>query len=66
MKVIHFALVLSFAILTGACEKQPYAETRAFTRHGGEAHAAPAAGHTNGAPAPHATPTPATEKSSAH
>lgn len=34
MKVILLASVLTLAFLTGACEKQSYSETRAFTHHG--------------------------------
>jgi hypothetical protein len=35
MKVIYLVPVITFAFLTGACEKQSYSETRAFTHHGG-------------------------------
>jgi len=34
MKVISLASVLALAFLSGACEKQSYSETRAFTHHG--------------------------------
>ena len=42
MKVIYLVPVITFAFLTGACEKQSYSETRAFTHHGGHG------GHSGG------------------
>jgi hypothetical protein len=63
MKVQSLASVLALAAFTGACEKQSYSETRAFSHHGshGAEH-----GTTHGsdkshapAPAPAAKPEPA-------
>jgi len=60
MKVPVLASLLALAFLSGACEKQSYSETRAFTHHGkhggesGAAHAsegAAAAPHDKGAAA---------------
>ncbi len=69
MKATVLASLLALAFLTGACEKQSYSETRAFTHHGKHAGAADGAhgGEHNGAhgaaaPAPAA----AAEKAAAH
>ncbi|MFN0130570.1 MAG: hypothetical protein ACKV19_28245 [Verrucomicrobiales bacterium] len=51
MKVTHLAIALAVACLGGACEKQSYSETRAFTHHGG--HGGEAQGdHKSGEPGP--------------
>jgi|GEM_PF-2159528 len=59
MKVPVLASLLALAFLTGACEKQSYSETRAFTHHGkhagaetgnhGAASGAPGAAHDKAA-----------------
>lgn len=62
MKVIHLVPVLAIALFTGACEKQSYSETRAFTHHG--SHAAAGGPAAEGAAAAHGKP--AAEKPAAH
>lgn len=65
MKVTLLVSVLTLAFLTGACEKQSYSETRAFTHHGKHAGEASGTHKTEGAAgATHAKPT--AEKPAAH
>lgn len=65
MKVTLLISVLTLAFLTGACEKQSYSETRAFTHHGSHAADGNGAHKTEGAAgAPHAKP--AADKPAAH
>lgn len=65
MKVILLVSVLTLAFLTGACEKQSYAETRAFTHHG--KHAGEGSGtHATETPAGATQAKPAAEKPAAH
>ena len=55
MKVAALAAVLAIAFLTGACEKQSYADTRTFTHHGehaGSGHEATSHDAAHGATAP--------------
>ena len=68
MKAIVLASLLALAFLTGACEKQSYSETRAFTHHGKHAGAADGAhgGEHNGAAAAAPAPAAAAEKAAAH
>lgn len=65
MKVTLLVSVITLAFLTGACEKQSYTETRAFTHHGSHGVEAAGAHKPEGAGgAPHEKP--ATEKPAAH
>jgi len=70
MKVIHLVPVITLAFLTGACEKQSYSETRAFTHHGSHGGHSGGAHQTDGtAGAAHDKPAadkPAAEKPAAH
>lgn len=68
MKATVLASLLALAFLTGACEKQSYSETRAFTHHGKHAGAADGAhgGEHNGAAAAAPAPAAAAEKAAAH
>lgn len=65
MKFTLLASVLAFAFLTGACEKQSYSETRAFTHHGKHAGEGTSGHKTEGAAGAGHT-TPAAEKPATH
>ncbi len=65
MKVTLLVSVITLAFLTGACEKQSYTETRAFTHHGAHGGEAGGAHKTEGA-AGAAHEKPAAEKPAAH
>ena len=66
MKATVLASLLALAFLTGACEKQSYSETRAFTHHGKHAGASDGAhGGEHGAAAAPA-PAAAADKAAAH
>ena len=71
MKATVLASLLALAFLTGACEKQSYSETRAFTHHGKHAgatdgaHGAAAHG-AHGAAADKAPAAAGADKAAAH
>ena len=65
MKVTLLVSVITLAFLTGACEKQSYSETRAFTHHGSHGGHSGGTHQTEGA-AGAAHDKPAAEKPAAH